>query len=266
MRLILQLFSRKWMLISLTVLAALGMLARLGIWQIDRLAQRRAFNARVLTQVNQPILALTGAALEADLSAMEYRKVTVTGEFDFTNEVALRNQAYHMLLGAHLLTPLHIQGSDKTVLVDRGWIPQDDLLSGSWARFEETGTLTTPGVIRLSQSKPDFGRINDPTLAPGDAPLKTWQLANVEAIARQIPYPLLFAVYIQRLPDLQNPPPIVPDSATLTAPLSEQPQIDLSEGNHQIYALQWFTFAVILAVGYSFFVLREERKIIPNKS
>ncbi len=32
--------------------------------------------------------------LNADLANMEYRPVRVTGEYDLTNEVALRNQAW----------------------------------------------------------------------------------------------------------------------------------------------------------------------------
>ena len=39
-----QFLSRRWLLASLLVIAALGVLIRLGFWQIDRLHQRREFN------------------------------------------------------------------------------------------------------------------------------------------------------------------------------------------------------------------------------
>ena len=42
-----KMFSRKWILATLLVLAAMGVMIRLGIWQLDRLEKRRAFNARV---------------------------------------------------------------------------------------------------------------------------------------------------------------------------------------------------------------------------
>ena len=41
-----RMFSRKWLLTTILVIAAMAVMARLGIWQLDRLHQRRAFNAR----------------------------------------------------------------------------------------------------------------------------------------------------------------------------------------------------------------------------
>ena len=82
MSVLLRIFSRRWILTTLLVIAAMGVLARLGVWQLDRLEQRRAFNARVQAQIDQPQLELSGPALEADLANMEYRQVSVTGEYD----------------------------------------------------------------------------------------------------------------------------------------------------------------------------------------
>lgn len=249
---------RRWFFPTILVILALGVLVRLGIWQLDRLAQRRASNARILAQVQSPPLDLN-ASPDADLSAMEYRPVTLSGEFDFAHEVALRNQAYHNNLGAHLLTPLHLQGQDGTVLVDRGWIPQEEFLSGDWSKFSSPGgVVTLQGVIRLPQAKPDFGHINDALPAPGEAPLRAWNLANVAAIAQQLPYPL-FPVYVQQTPDPSAPPPPFVQPGQ-TVPYPSEPDVDLSEGSHQSYALQWFTFALILAVGYPLFVRRQEQR------
>jgi cytochrome oxidase assembly protein ShyY1 len=52
------LFSRRWFLTTLLALAAVGVLIRLGIWQLDRLSQRRAFNASVIAQQTAAPLAL----------------------------------------------------------------------------------------------------------------------------------------------------------------------------------------------------------------
>ncbi len=74
-------FIRRWLLATLLVVAAAAVMIRLGIWQLDRLQQRRAFNARVLAQTTQPSLDLTGANLSEDLTGMEYRAVVVNGEY-----------------------------------------------------------------------------------------------------------------------------------------------------------------------------------------
>ena len=201
---------------------------------------------------------LAGSAVQSDLSQMEYRSVIVTGLYDFDHQVALRNQAYQLEFGAHLLTPLKIDGSDRAVLVDRGWIPQDIYLSGKWDRFDETGPVQVRGVIRLSQTKPQMGSINDPIPNAGEPPLLSWNLANVAGIARQVPYSLL-PVYIQKSPDPQHPTPPYPDPASMTLPYPVDPPLDLTEGNHLSYALQWFTYAVILLVGYIGLIFRAER-------
>jgi surfeit locus 1 family protein len=121
-----RLFNRRWWKITLLVILAMGVMVRLGIWQLDRLAQRRAFNARVQAQMEASTLHLQGAALTEDLPSMEYRQVQVTGEYDFAHQVALRNQAWQGQFGVHLVTPLEISGTQTAVLVDRGWIPYDD--------------------------------------------------------------------------------------------------------------------------------------------
>jgi surfeit locus 1 family protein len=239
----LRLFSRRWILATLLVIAGVGVLARLGIWQLDRLAQRRAFNARVMAQVDQSSLVLGVNSLDKNLTGMEYRQVVVTGEYDFSQQVALRNQAYGNEWGVHLITPLKIEGASQVILVDRGWIPSDDYQSGNWNKYDETGVVTVQGVIRLAQTRPDFGQRSDPPLEPGQTRLDSWNFVNVERIAQQTSYVLL-PVYIQQ----------AHDPAHTDLPYRSVPQLDLSEGPHMGYAIQWFIFALMLGVGYPFLV------------
>ena len=46
------LFSLRWLLTTLLVIMAVVVLARLGIWQLDRLEKRKAFNARVIANLH----------------------------------------------------------------------------------------------------------------------------------------------------------------------------------------------------------------------
>ncbi len=180
---------------------------------------------------------------------MEYRKVIAVGEYDFSQQVALRNQVEGDQWGVHLITPLHIQNTNESVLVDRGWIPAQDFESGDWSKFNAPGVVTVKGVIRYSQSKAEIGPRSDPTLAPGQTSLNAWNFVNIERIAQQISTPIL-PVYIQESPD----------PAWTGEPVLTQPQLDLSEGPHLGYAIQWFAFALLLAGGYPFFILRQERR------
>lgn len=249
-----KMFSRKWILTTLLVLVAVGVMIRLGVWQLERLERRKAFNARVSAQTSQPVLELTGNKVNADLTEMEYRSVEVQGIYVTDDEIALRNQYWNNQWGVHLVTPLKISGSDQFVLVDRGWIPGEAYQSGDWGRFAESGEVTVNGVIRLSQSKAELGRRSDPIPAEGDGPLKTWNFVNIPPLAEQMNLSLL-PVYVQQAPD--------PSWSGL--PQRSQPELDLSEGPHMGYALQWFMFAAILGLGYPFYLQRQETRYRAEK-
>jgi surfeit locus 1 family protein len=242
----LTLFSRRWILTTLLAIVAVGVLIRLGIWQLDRLAQRRAFNARVIAQQKAKPLTLDSTTLDADLLNMEYRAVIVMGTYDHAQQVVLRNQVWGNQPGVHLLTPLIISGTNKAVLVDRGWVPQEDVAPDKRGKYDQPGPVTVRGVIRHPQAKPDFGGVPDPPLAPGQTRLDAWNIVNLERISQQVSVPLSSA-YIQQSPEANPAHP----------PYRSEPQLDLTEGPHFGYALQWFTFAAILAIGYPAYVHRQ---------
>ncbi|HEX2979646.1 MAG TPA: SURF1 family protein [Anaerolineaceae bacterium] len=241
-----QLLSLRWILTTLLVIAGVGVLIRLGVWQLDRLAQRRAFNAQVSAQLAAPRLDLDAAANAPDLAAMEYRAVTVSGTYDFEQQVALRNQVSQGEPGVHLITPLLIAGTDEFVLVDRGWIPLEDADPVRWGKYDQPGVVTVEGVMRNGFVKRGLAGRADPPLAPGQDRLAVWNWPDVKRMVSQLDRPGL-PVYVQQLP--------AGDQQSL--PRSEALELDLSEGPHQGYALQWFSFAAILAIGYPFFVVHQ---------
>lgn len=237
-------FQRKWLLLTLLVLAGTALCIRLGIWQLDRLEQRRAFNSQFEAARAQPALDLNQAVPE-DIPGMEWRSVRVTGEYDLENQVALRNQYYGNKYGYHLLTPLRF--GDAAVLVDRGWIPAEgNSTAADWRKYDEIGTVTIFGQIRLGQAKPSFGGVSDQLPADGSR-LEIWNNADVSQIATQMPYPVL-PVYVQPEADPEDTEP----------PIPFQPRIELTEGSHFGYALQWFTFATILFFGYPLYLRKQE--------
>lgn len=241
-----KMFQRKWVLTTLLVLAGTALCIRLGIWQLDRLEQRRAFNHQVESMRAMPALDLNEEQPE-NISEMEWRAVTVQGEYDFANQIALRNQYYQNEYGYHLMTPLLF--GEQAVFVDRGWIPAEGNSSAAdWRKYDESGVVDLTGQIRLGQTKPAIGGVDDVLPANGEK-LETWNNANLEQIAGQLPYPVL-PVYIQ--PDIS--------AADSEPPIPYQPTIELTEGPHLGYALQWFTFATILFVGYPFFLRTQETK------
>jgi len=239
-----KMFSRKWWFTTLLVLLGTALCARLGIWQLDRLDGRRAFNEQVITMRAMDVLDLNAEDFDS-IEEMEWRSVTVVGEYDFANQVALRNRYNRDQYGYHLLTPLLFNGT--AVFVDRGWIPADgNSVPDDWRKYDEAGVVTVTGQIRLGQGKPAFGGVADALPADGSG-LSVWNNADIEMIAPQMPYPIL-NIYIQPDVDLDDEVP----------PIPFQPTVELTEGSHFGYALQWFTFATILFVGYPFYLRKQE--------
>ncbi len=242
---LLKMFTRKWWITTILVILGAALCVRLGIWQLDRLAQRRVFNAHVFAMQAMPPLNLPASV---DLTAMEYRAVTASGTYDFENQVALRNQFNGDQYGYHLLTPLKLPDGEA-ILVDRGWIPSDgNSTPADWRKYDQTGPVTVQGQIRSEQTQPSFGSVADPTLAPGQTRLDFWIYVNLDRIKLQMPYSIL-PVYIQ----------LDPDPGRTQPPIPFQPVLDLTEGPHQGYAIQWFSFATLLVAGYPFYLNYQEK-------
>jgi len=242
-------FTKKWLPMTIFAIVAVVVTIRLGIWQLDRLEQRREFNSRVNAQISQPVLELDALHVGDDIENMEYREVIVNGVYDHTQEIAIRNQHWQNQWGFHLVTPLIISGTDVAVLVDRGWIPADAADPSTWALYAEPGIVEIRGVIRASKVKADFGGRSDPTQDSSDEQIAIWNFVNIDGISQQTTHKLLPG-YIQQ----------APESSRVSLPYRTQPTLDLSEGPHQGYAIQWFTFAAIAFFGYPLLVFTKEKK------
>jgi surfeit locus 1 family protein len=246
-----QLLTPRWVITTVLVVAAVAFMVFLGIWQLDRQAQRNAFNEQVSAQIDNEVIDLN-QVLQAQtlapeaLNELQYRRVVARGHYRLEEQVALRNQVWEYQPGFHLLTPLYLEGTDYAIMIDRGWIPLDERTPQDWVRYEEAGVIEIEGRIKLAQNNRRFGP-PDPTLTPDQTRLDAWNAVNLERIKGQVQGDLL-PVYVAAAPqaDPQPGPPYRTD---------EQP--DLSAGSHMGYALQWFSFAAILGIGYPFFVRKQ---------
>jgi surfeit locus 1 family protein len=207
---------------------------------LERRAERRAANARILARLEQPALRLDGSAV--DPAEADLRRGIVRGTYDYDHEIVLRNQVHNELPGVDLLTPLLIEGSDAAVLVNRGWIPFEMSMPGQRGVFRaEEGTVEVQGILRSTQTRPSRFAPADPTPGPGQAGLDAWLRVDLARIQEQAPYRLL-PVFLEQESE--------PQPAARTRFPRPEPEISLSEGPHLFYAGQWFAFAALLVGGY----------------
>jgi surfeit locus 1 family protein len=242
-RLLRTMFSRRWWSKSLLVLVGMAVCVRLAVWQVDRLQQRIARNAETRQLLAASPLDLNAGSLPADASGLKYRHAIAHGQYDFAHQVALEPQNWAGAPGLHLLAPLVLDGERQAVLVDRGWIPFEELATENWSQFDEPGPVTVLGCLQMPQKLPGGAEAR---------PQQRWYRVDLEAIQAQMPYELL-PVYL-----LQSPGA----AGNTSLPYRQEPQVDLSNGPHLNYVMQWLSFALILGGGYAWFVnnkLKESR-------
>jgi surfeit locus 1 family protein len=224
---------------TLALLLVVIACVRLGFWQLDRLAQRRALNERIATRLAAPPLA-DPAALN-DTAAALYHRVAIAGRFDDARSIALPGRALRGVPGVHLLTPLLV-APETAVLVNRGWLPSPDAATIEWdsipAGTAAGGTTALTGLVLPFPAE---------RVAQRESPVgfrRVWYRMDRAAVQGQYPYRLLPAV-VQLLPE--------PGAAARPERL-EPPVLD--DGPHLSYALQWFAFAAIGVFGWLALVLR----------
>ncbi len=230
--------SRRWWWVTILVLVGMAVTFRLGIWQLDRLQQRQIRNAEYVEQINAAPMVLDGTQMPASADKLRDRPALAEGRFDFAEQIVLVQQNYEGRPGVHLVAPFVIDGSDTAILVDRGWIPVHEVETGDVGRFGDPGQEAVHGSLQPSQTL-SGGRESDI-----EGRQQEWYRIDIESIQRQVPYELL-PVYLA-----EEPPAEIQEQL----PYRVVPEIELSDGPHLGYAIQWFLFCSMLAVGYSYFV------------
>lgn len=241
----------RWLLLHLTVLAAVILFVLLGLWQLRRLDERRSANARSEAQ-----LALDPVAFEALPGApggeIAGRRVLIEGRYDPERELLLRARSYRGEPGWHLLTPLLLD-DERALLIDRGWLPQPLDETPVPQAAPPTGRVALEGRL-FAERDPPSG-----PLVPRDPPEGDLEVAyyiDTDRLAGQFPYRLepYYLELERQTPAQAGELPVPPEAP------------ELSEGSHLAYAVQWFAFALIALIGYGA-LLRggaRERNIPPN--
>ncbi|NBU65320.1 MAG: SURF1 family protein [Chloroflexia bacterium] len=227
--------------LTLVVVVGVIILARLGVWQLDRHLQRMAHNQQIVMRMQLPALPL---AQQIVLPATErdFRLVNAVGQYDAPHQILWRNRSYAGRTGYQILTPF--QSDDGiVVLVNRGWVPYE-AVTATWSTHfaPPTGLQTVIGVWRESQVP--SATMNE--VAPVKGWRDKWFLITIPAIQAQMPQPLAPG-FIDIQPDGS------PAADNQPIPI---PTTDMGMGSNLSYSIQWFGFAVILAVGYVVVILR----------
>ena len=220
--------------VAMLVVAAIGI--SLGQWQLRRAAEKEAIEHRISEREKAPLLRLEGTAASAgDADALEFRQVVVRGEFLPGWTIYLDNRPHEGKPGFHVLTPLKIAGSDRHIIVVRGWIARDVADRSRIPRID-----TPEGIVEITGSvRGHAGRL----LQLGQAaPLKPGAIVqNLDVAEMAQASGLEFEPFIVEQTSDSN------DALVRAWPLPSQ-----GMDRHLGYAFQWFALA---ATAFLFFVV-----------
>jgi surfeit locus 1 family protein len=228
------------------LLAALGMAvltARLGLWQLDRAAQKEALRASILQQGDLPPLEAAQLAHSAEVAASQmHRRIQLKGRWLHRFTVFLDNRQMGGRPGFFVVTPLELAPGDA-VLVQRGWVPRDPqdrahlpTLPATQEQVEMVARMAPPPSRLLEFAAEEIGPIRQ-NLDPG-------------AYSREI------GMALRPLSVLQ----LAPENASSRDELRRDwplPAQDIQK--HYGYAFQWFAMSLLIVGLYVWFQLVRPR-------
>lgn len=231
---------RGWV-VALAALLCMALTARLGLWQLDRAAQKNALQNAVQQQSGHD--ALDNAGWRAALPAAGtqdglwlHRPVRLAGRWQPGHTVYLDNRQMHGQPGFFVLTPLLLDGGGA-VLVQRGWVPRN---------FQDRTAL--PAVPTSTDPVLLHGRIAPAPSAlfamggnaPDSANPQILQNLDLPAYARETGLALPVWTVVQ----------IDADAEGLQR---DWPVPDHGVAKHYGYAVQWFGLCALVAALYLWF-------------
>lgn len=219
-------------LVAACVLMTVLAFARLGLWQLDRAAEKVEAQRALELELRDsaPLLeSIPEGHLHAANPEMQNRHVTLRGEYDNAHAMLLLAEFFEGQIGYGVVTPLRLATTGQLVLVHRGW---------------------TTGILPPN---------TPPDLRPVDGPVEvTAQVyvppANVRVFDNEIDpsvWPLrLRSLEIDILSEILGEP-LFPFELRLTAGQSgtlvrHWPAVNPDVNQNLSYAVQWFSLAMLV--------------------
>ena len=139
-------------LVLIAAVLACALTARLGLWQLDRAAQKLALKARMDARALLP--PLSNAELLHASGELLDRRVVLRGHWLADRTVWLDNRPLDGRAGFFVVTPLQLEGGTQTLLVQRGWLPRNSLERTALPPLSTpSGTVEVEGRLAATPSR-----------------------------------------------------------------------------------------------------------------
>ncbi len=225
------------------MLAALAVLMGLGFWQLQRLQWKEGLIAKIEARTKAPPIALKDAIAMAEQGRdPSYYRVRASGRFDHAKERYLFSVSEGRG-GWHVIAPFATEDGE-TVLIDRGFVPDDRRAPASRTEGQVEGVVAVTGIVRMPETPGSFTPDNEPEA-------NRWFWRDLAAMARSMfpSEPVKLAPFF-----LEAEKGEVPGGW----PEGGQTRLDIPN-NHLQYAITWFLLAACLLAVYGVYVWKARR-------
>lgn len=237
--------SRPRLALTAFMLLLVAVFLGLGTWQVERLSWKLDLIARVDARIHRASEPAPGKAEWAGITVEkdEYRHVTASGIFQHDKSVLVQ-AVTDLGAGFWVVTPLR-QADGSTILINRGFVPQDRRDPASRAQANATSPVTLSGLLRLTEPGGAFLRSNDPVA-------DRWYSRDVAAIAasKQLTDVAPYFIDADATP---NPGGLPVGGLTVVQ----------FRNSHLVYAITWYALAVMSGVG-AYLSYRSPRSTAPE--
>lgn len=220
-----------WLLAACVLITAFT-LGRLGLWQLDRAAEKVEAQEELMAELQQSapnIEDISPSELVPQNPTLQNRHVTLTGEYWNERTILLLAEFFDSQIGYGVVTPFRLASTGELVLVSRGW---------------------TTGIL-----PPD----TPPYLNPHEGPTEISAQIHVPDPDRRIlssqvdasQWPLeMRSLEIDIIEDILGEP-VFPFEVRLTENqpgvlVRHWPAVHADVNQNLFYAVQWFSFALLV--------------------
>jgi hypothetical protein len=232
-----KLLSPRWILIHIGVAALIFLMFNLGLWQLNRLDEKKNFNSVLREHTSAPVRTLAQAVPSKwNKETDEWIRVSITGTYNSSKAVTVINRSQDGSAGYDSTVPF-TSIDNRTILVNRGFVPLAMPIPTI-----PTEHLKIVGYLRASQSRSVLGPID--STATGNTEFQRFDVQLISAYVGGTVEPM----FLQLLEESPKPKSQWPAKVPL-------PLID--EGPHLSYAFQWFFFCLVALTAWVVVVRRK---------
>lgn len=201
----------------------------LGIWQVRRREWKIQIIDMMQKRTNAAPIELPENMSEILSPENEYRPFKVKGYFDHKREIVITIRrdltGRNSKPGAHVITPFKVKGRDLEILVNRGFIPRDELDRKSRELDQNTGEIEIVGLLRFDEVTNNFTVNNKPEK-------NEWHNRNVNEIANYLRTAPIFLDSITETKTAKNG--VIPGQTIVNL-----------RNEHLSYIITWFSLSAL---------------------